>query len=93
MPLPLRVLVTAFVLFVALAPDARGQQLLEIDGIELRGEAQLVQSGGGTCNVLETDTRYEEKQANHGAPMDIWRPDSTVRNGSDRWLDHLIARF
>ena len=25
--------------------------------------------------------------------MDIWRLDFTVRNGSGRWLDHLIARF
>ena len=59
----------------------------------LGGEAQLVMSGGGTCNVLESDTRYEEKQANQGAPMDIWRLDFRVRNGSGRWLDHLIARF
>ena len=26
-------------------------------------------------------------------PMDIWRLDFTVRNGSGRWLDYLIARF
>ena len=38
----------------ALAVDARGQRLLETDGVELRGEAQLVMSGSGTCNVLET---------------------------------------
>ena len=89
----LRVLTTALVLTAILAADARGQQLLEVDGIELRGNAALVMSGGGTCNVLETDTRYEEKKANHGAPMDIWRLDFTVRNGSGRWLDHLIVRF
>ena len=88
-----RVLTLALLLYPALAADARGQELLEIDGIELRGEAQLVQSGGGTCNVLESDTAYEAKKANHGAPMDIWRLDFTVRNGSGRWLDHLIARF
>ena len=35
----------------------------------------------------------QEKKANHGAPMDIWRLDFSVRNGSGRWLDHLIARF
>ena len=50
-------------------------------------------SGGGTCNVLESDTSYEAKKENHGAPMDIWRLDFSVRNGSGRWLDHLIARF
>ena len=88
-----RVLTLALLLFPVLAADALGQQLLEIDGIELRGEAQLVMSGGGTCNVLESDTAYEEKKANHGAPMDIWRLDFSVRNGSGRWLDHLIARF
>lgn len=37
--------------------------------------------GGGTCNVLESDTSYEARKDNHGAPMDIG------------WLDHLIARF
>ena len=72
---------------------ARGQQLLEIDGIELRGEAQLAQSGGGSCNVIESDTSYAARKENHGAPMDVWRLDFTVRNGSGRWLDHLIARF
>ena len=77
----------------AMAADASAQQLLETDGVELLGEAQLVMSGGGTCNVLETDTLYEEKKANHGAPMDIWQLDFSVRNGSGRWLDHLIARF
>ena len=92
-PSYLCVLTTALVLFPLLAADARGQQLLEVDGIELRGEAQLVMSGGGTCNVLESDTSYEAKKENHGAPMDVWRLDFSVRNGSGRWLDHLIARF
>ena len=67
--------------------------LYDKDGIQLRGTAQLVQSGGGTCNVLESDTSFEKRQANHGAPMDIWRLDFSVHNGSSRWLDHLIARF
>ena len=78
---------------LALAVAAPAQRLLETDGIELRGTAQLVMSGGGTCNVLESDTSYEEKKANHGAPMDVWRLDFSVRNGSGRWLDHLIGRF
>ena len=93
MPQFCRVLTTALVLCGVLAANARGQQLLEVDGIELRGEAQLVMSGGGTCNVLESDTSYEAKKDNDGAPMDIWRLDFSVRNGSGRWLDHLIARF
>ena len=78
---------------LALAVDARGQRLLETDGVELLGEAQPVMSGGGTCNVLESDTSYEANKENDGAAMDIWRLDFSVRNGSGRWLDHLIARF
>ena len=93
MPARLRVPTMALVLFAAVAVEGRGRQLLEIDGVELRGDAQLVVSGGGTCNVLESDTSYEEKKANHGAPMDIWRLNISVHNGSGRWLDHLIAGF
>ena len=88
-----RVLTTAFILFAILAADARGQRLLAVDGIELHGAAQLVMSGGGTCNVLESDTSYEARKGNHGAPMDIWRLDFSVLNTSGRWLDHLIARY
>ena len=43
------------------------QSLLEVDGVELHGRARLVMSGAGSCNVLETDTSYEEYKANHGA--------------------------
>ena len=88
-----RVLTLALLLFPVLAPDARAQLLFEDQGVELYGTARLELSEAGTCNVLESDTSYEEKQANHGAPMDIWRLDFSVRNGSGRWLDHLIARF
>ena len=81
------------VMVLAIPPDAHAQRLLETDGVELIGEAQLVMPGGGTCNVLESDTAYEARRENDGAPMDIWRLDFSVRNGSGRWLDHLIARF
>ena len=93
MPPCYRVLTPTFVLFVTFAVQGRGRQLLEVDGVELRGVAQLVLSGGGTCNVLESDTSYEERKENHGAPMDVWRLDFSVHNGSGRWLDHLIALF
>ena len=89
----LRVLTTALVLITTLAADAAGRRLLEVDGIELHGAAQLVMSGGGTCNVLESDTSYEARKGNHGASMDIWRLDFSVLNASGRWLDHLIARY
>ena len=85
--------ILAFALVPVLAADAGAQLLLEVDGVELHGRARLVMSGAGSCNVLETDTSYEEYKANHGAPMDVWRLDFSVRNGSGRWLDHLIARF
>ena len=93
MPQSCRVLTTTLVLCAAFAVEGRGRQLLELDGVELRGAAQLVLSGGGTCNVLESDSSYEARKENHGAPMDIWRLDFSVHNGSGRWLDHLIARF
>ena len=93
MPSRFRVLTATLVLLATVEVDLLGRQLLERDGVELRGNAQLVLSGGGTCNVFESDTSYEERKGNHGAPMDIWRLDFSVHNGSGRWLDHLIARF
>ena len=88
-----RVLTLAFVLFPLLAVDARAELLLEVDGVELHGRAQRLLSGASMCNVLESDTSYEERKANHGAPMDVWRLDFEVRNRTGRWLDHLIARY
>ena len=74
----------AVVLFPVLAADARAQLLLEVDGVELHGRARRVMSGAGSCNVLETDTSYEAYKTNHGAPMDVWRLDFSVRNRSGR---------
>ena len=85
--------ILAFALVSVLAADARAQLLLEVDGVELHGRARRVASGAATCNVLETDTQYEERRANHGAPLDLWRLDFSVRNGSGRWLDHVRARY
>ena len=85
--------IATLVVWVLAGADARGQQLIEVGGVELRGAAQLVIPGGGTCNVAESDTSFEARQGNDGAPMDIWRLDFTVRNGSGRWLDHVIARY
>ena len=89
----LAALATALTLLPVLAADARAQLLLAVDGVELHGTVRRIMPGAGTCNVLETDTSYEAKKANHGAPMDVWRLDFSVRNGSGRWLDHLIARY
>ena len=79
------------------AGPAHAQPLLEMEGIELRGSARVLQYGGaGTCNVLEhveTPTEYERKKANHGQPVDVWQLDLSVHNGSGRPLDHLIAKY
>ena len=86
----------ALILFPALAAPAPAQRLLETDGIELHGMARVVTSAAGTCNVLEashTAAEYERIQANHGQPLDVWQLDFSVRNGSGRWLDHLIALY
>ena len=64
-----RVLTLALLLCPVLAPDARAQLLFEDQGVELHGTARLVMSGAGTCNVLETDTSYEEKRASHDHDM------------------------
>ncbi|WP_419949440.1 toxin-antitoxin system YwqK family antitoxin [Candidatus Palauibacter sp.] len=72
------------------------QRLLEVEGIELRGSARVVEYGAGTCNVSEereTAASYEQKKANHGQPVDVWQLDFSVYNGSGRPLDHLIANY
>ena len=81
------------VMVFLLAVDARGQGLLEVDGVELLGEAQLVMSGAARATCWNRIPAYEANKENDGGPMDIWRLDFSVRNGSGRWLDHLIARF
>ena len=77
-----RILTLALLLCPVLAPDARAQLLFEDQGVELHGTARLVMSEAGTCNVLETDTWYEEKTANHGAPRSR-RPVEVFRDCDD----------
>ena len=86
----------AVALCVLAAGSAHAQTLLEMEGIELRGSARVLQYGAKTCNVLEhveTPTEYERKKANHGQPVDVWQLDLSVYNGSGRPLDHLIAQY
>ncbi len=78
------------------AMEAGAQRLLSLEGIELRGSVRLVEYGAGDCNVIEgseTAAEYERKRANHGQPLDIWQVDIAVYNGSERWLDHVAARY
>ncbi len=79
-----------------LVPDGHARQLLEVDGIVLRGTARLVAQGAGTCQVLESHhpaEQYERMKVNHGQPLDVWQLDFSVHNGTGKRLDHLIARF
>ena len=88
--------IVALVLCPAAAVPLQGQRLLEVEGIELRGSARVVEYGAGTCNVdedRETAASYEQKRANHGRPVDVWQLDFSVYNGSGRALDHLIANY
>ena len=86
------VLMAAFV-SPLLAVDARADLLLAEDGVELHGTVQLWLSGATTCNVRESDTAYESRKANHGAPIDVWRVDAEVRNRTGRWLDRMAASY
>lgn len=76
-----------------LAVDARADLLLAVDGVELHGTVELLRSGASTCNVRESDTAYENRKANHGAPMDLWRVNMEVHNRTGRWLNHVVARY
>ncbi len=88
--------IVALALCPATAGPLHAQRLLEVEGIELRGGARVVEYGAGTCNVdegRETAASYEQKKANHGRPVDVWQLDFSVHNGSGRPLDHLIANY
>ena len=84
------------VMVLAMAADASAQRLMETDGIELRGTARIVTFAASLCNVVEashTAAEYERIRGNHGQPLDVWKLDFSVYNGSGKWLDHLIARY
>ena len=75
------------VMVLAMPAPAFGQQLLETDGIELRGAARVVTYAASLCNVLEashTEEEYERIKANYGQPLDVWQLDFSVYNGSGK---------
>ena len=83
-------------IFLLLGTAGHAKQLLEVDGIVLSGTERLVARGAGTCQVLEGHHSvdvYEQMQANHGQPLDVWQLDFSVHNGTGKRLDHVIARF
>ena len=81
---------------LAMGAESTAERLLERDGIELRGTARVVTYAASKCNVEEAshpEAEYERMKANQGQPLDVWRLDFSVHNGSGKWLDHLIARY
>ncbi len=83
------------VLLALPAARLQPQELMELDGIQLRGSARLVARGAATCEIREgfagDDKAYDP--ANRGLPLDLWQLEFSVYNGSGKWLDHLIARY
>ena len=79
-----------------LATHAHARRLLETDGIELRGSVQVVAYSAATCHIREINhsaEEYERLKVNEGKPLDLWRLEFSVYNGSGKALDHLIARY
>ena len=78
------------------AIDVRAETLLEREGISLRGTAQVLEYGAATCRVLEANhstEEYERLRVNDGKPLNLWRLEFSVHNGSGKDLDHLVAMY
>lgn len=77
------------------AAGLHARELMELEGIQLRGSARVVAYGAATCEIREgfagDDKAYDS--ANRGRPLDLWQVEFSVFNGSNKWLDHLIARY
>ena len=73
---------------------AQAETLYDKDGVQFEGTIRLVTSGAGRCNVLEekySEQEYEKLKANQDQPLDLWRVDFLIRNGSGRVIDYLNA--
>ena len=86
-----------FAALVLMTMHGYAQELLTTaDGVRLAGAVRLLAPGAATCRVLrdnESAESYERIRGNDGAPIDLWRLDYSVHNGSGRALDHLIASY
>ena len=72
------------------------QRLAEDQGVELRGSIVVEAYAVGECNINEanhTEEEYERIRVNQDKPMDVYRAEFSVYNGSGRALDHLIANY
>ena len=88
--------VAAALVLLLIATPGQARRLMEIDGIELRGTAQVVMLGAATCHIREQNhsaEEYERLKVNEGKPLNLWRLEYYVYNGSGKALDHLIARY
>ena len=87
---------TVLPVLVLAAVDSRTEELLEEEGIVLTGKARMVEFGAATCRVAEanhSEQMYERIKGNEGQPLHLWELEFSVRNGSGKSLNHLIARY
>ena len=76
------------------ATAAHAETFYDKDGVQFEGTLRKVVSQAGVCNVLEekySEAEYEKLKVNHGQPLDLWRVDFSIRNGSGRGIDYLNA--
>ena len=81
---------------VVMVTDGHAKRLLVTDGVELHGTVRLVARGAATCNVEEArepEEKYERIKENDGKPLDVWRLDFSVYNGSGKPLSYMAAYF
>ena len=73
-----------------------GETLYQKDGISLEGSVRMVHRNAATCQVLEENEStesYERTRSNHGQPLNVWRLDYSVLNGSGWALSDVTAHF
>ena len=76
------------------AAAAHAATFYDKDGVQFEGTLRKVVSQAGVCNVLEekySEAEYEKLKANQDQPLDLWRVDFSIRNGSGRGIDYLNA--
>ena len=76
------------------AAAAHAETFYDKDGVQFEGTLRKVVSQAGVCNVLEekySEAEYEKLKANQDQPLDLWRVDFSIRNGSGRGIDYLNA--
>ena len=78
------------------AADVHAQVVHSHNGVEVWAWAGIVEYGAETCQVLEeheSAASYRRKRVNQGQPIDIWRLNYSVYNGSDYLITGLKATY